>query len=97
MKKVKVWDISLSESANVIFQIDIPLGCITERKVEELLRCLVAKKGLSFNEISDSFCKKNSKKYATHLELNVVRRKNNYSILCGNSIYAIATIKDVVK
>ena len=92
-KKPKYYEITLWSGANELFHTDIPVGCISDQKLNDLLRCLVGKAGLSFQEISDSYLKRNTRRYAPHLEINSECNRTRTTTSCGGDPYAVALLK----
>ena len=68
-KKPNNYEITLWSGMNELYRAEIPIGCITDQKLHDLLRCLVSKAGLTFQEICDSYVKKNTRNYTSHLEV----------------------------
>jgi len=76
-----------------LFLAEITTECITDQKLNYLLRCLVSKAGLTFQEICDSCVKKNTRNYASHLEITTDCNKTLTTYSCGSDPYATATVK----
>ncbi len=90
-RKRKYWSIVGYKSTRRIYADKILPGCYTERDMEALLRALVSKAGLTYEEIVDSFAKKNTRRYRPHLE--VQRDAGAKFILsCGSNPYFIASV-----
>jgi len=92
-KKPKNCEITLWSGMNELFRTEIPIGCITDQQLKDLLRCLVAKAGLSFQEICDSYVKRNTRQYAPHLEVDSEFNKARTIFSCGSDPYAVAIVK----
>jgi len=92
-KKPKSYEITLWSGMNELFQAEIPTGCITDQKLQDLLRCLVSKAGLTYQEICDSYVKKNTRNYASHLEVRAECNMTRTTFSCGSNPYAIATVR----
>jgi len=45
-----------------ILDITVPVGNIAEKQVQDLLKCLAAKEGLSYEEIVGAYAKRNTKR-----------------------------------
>ena len=89
------WEVIGYESASEIFQALIPVGCITIRQLHVLLQVLVAKHGLTDDEIVGCFLKRNTKGYQHHLEItseniDAERRTNYY---CGSNPHFVARLR----
>jgi len=91
-KKPKNYEITLLSGMNELFRVEIPIGCITNQKLQDLLRCLVSKAGLTYQEICDSYVKKNNRNYAPHLEVTAEYNIKRTTFSCGSDPYAIATV-----
>jgi len=92
MKKKLKWEITLYSSDKELFSTEIPVGCTSERKVKELLRSLVAKEGLTYEEIADCYTNCNAKRHAHHLEITEEGTKTRYILSCGQNPYATAVV-----
>jgi hypothetical protein len=79
-------------SLNQISEMVIPSGNITERQLDSLLQTLVAKHGLSDDEIALSFYRKNCKKHSSLLEVRY--DKKNRTRECGQNPYCTASLVD---
>jgi hypothetical protein len=92
-KKPKNCEITLFSGMNELFRTEIPIGCITDQQLKDLLRCLVGKASLSFQEICDSYVKRNTRKYVSHLEVNSECNRTRTIFSCGSDPYAVAIVK----
>lgn len=72
-----------------IFRREIPSGAITSAKLEELLRCLVAKHALDDDEIVSAFQKGRTKGSRKEL-LQVTYDRAKPVVMCGDSIHFTA-------
>ena len=93
MKKKLVWDITLYSSDKVLFSTEIPHGCTTDTMVANLLKALVAKAGLSYEDICDCYTKSNTRKHAIHLDVRTESNKKRFIMSCGLNPYAVAVVK----
>jgi hypothetical protein len=75
-----------------IFDVKIPFGSITERQVQELLRCLAASGSLSPQEIVGAYVKRKTK--IAHDVLAVHRNGPYPEYSCGNDPSFTAIIVD---
>lgn len=91
--KSKCCEITLWSGTDKLFCTEIPIGCITDKQLKDLLRCLVGKAGLSFQEICDSYVKKNTRRYTSHLEVISECNSARTIISCGGDPYAVALVK----
>jgi len=92
-KKPNNYEITLWSGMNELYRAEIPIGCITDQKLHDLLRCLVSKAGLTFQEICDSYVKKNTRNYTSHLEVTTDCNMTHTTYSCGSDPYATATVK----
>ena len=89
--KRKYWRIVGYNSTRKIYEDTMLLGCCSEREMEALLRALVAKAALTYEEIVDSYAKRNTRRHASHLE--VQRDAGARFILnCGSNPYFTASV-----
>ena len=92
MKKQLKWEITLYSSTRELFSTEIPLGSTSERMIAELLKTLVAKAGLTDDEIADCFTKRNTKRHANHLDVTTEGAGTRYTMTCGQNPYAVAVV-----
>jgi hypothetical protein len=90
----KYWRIVGYDSTQQIFEEKVLLGCYTERDMEALLRALVSRAGLTYREIVDSYAKKNTQRYASHLEVQRDAGPNKFILSCGSNPYFIASVME---
>ena len=76
------WLVRGYRSLEKIYEVELPLGCLSEREMVGLLQRLCCKH-LSADEIVAATMRKNSNKYAEHLEPNKEAKANNFSISVG--------------
>ena len=72
--KKTYWRIVGYDSSQMIFECEIPWGLFTDKGMSSLLQVLVARAGLTYEEIIDSYVKKTSKRYRHLLEVQVQSR-----------------------
>jgi len=77
------------DGLNEIYRREIPSGAVTSAKLEELLRCLVAKHALSDDEIVSAFQKGRTKGSRKEL-LQVTYDRTKPLAMCGDSIHFTA-------
>jgi hypothetical protein len=87
---MKFWRIAGYHGTDQIWSRDIPVGSMTERQLESLLRCLAACAGLTLDEMPGAFAKRGTK-IATTL-LDVHRDRVNYTFMCGSNPHFVACI-----
>jgi hypothetical protein len=71
----RFWRIRGYKKFDTILDVTVPVGSMTEGQVQELLKCLTAKEGLTYEEIIGGYVKRNTKK--AH-ELLHVRKNGPY-------------------
>ena len=54
----RFWRIRGYSRSKKILDERIPVGCMTERQLQELLKCLMAKEGLDYREIVGAYAKR---------------------------------------
>jgi hypothetical protein len=59
----------------MIYEDKVLLGRYTEREMEALLRALVSEAGLTYEEIVDSYAKRTTPRYRSHLVVQRDTRK----------------------
>jgi hypothetical protein len=93
MKK-RNWRIRGHKGSETFFDKLIPVGCLTEDQLKDLLRCLTAKAGLSFDEIVGAYVKRKTK--LAHEFLEVQRAGPFQEFMCGTDPSFTAIIVDEV-
>jgi len=87
---VKVWKIQGYDGQTKIYDIEVKEGLFTENKIQELLKILVAKTSLEFDEIVGAYARKRSK---ISNDLLLVKRDGSKPIFnCGENPYFTARI-----
>ncbi len=88
----KYWHIQGFDGLNTIYDQKIKAGCISTNEIENLLKVLVAKAGLNYDEIIGAYAKKGTK---IRNELLSVKRDGPYQIYnCGVGPNFMARIID---
>lgn len=93
MKKKLMWEIALYSSDKVLFSIEIPHGSTTDKMIANLLQTLVAKAGLTYEDICDCYTKTNTRRHAIHLDVSTESNKTRFIMSCGLNPYAAAVVK----
>jgi hypothetical protein len=91
-RKRKYWRIVGYDSTEKIFEDDVLLGCYTEQEMENLLRALVSRAGLTFREIVDSYARSNARRYKSLLEVQRETGPDKFILSCGSNPYFIASV-----
>jgi hypothetical protein len=88
----RFWIVEGWESTTQIWAQRIPLSLFSEMRMERLLQVLCAKHGLSEDEIVDALCRKNSRRFAPHLE---IQRSSGppFTLTCGSNPYFVARVE----
>ena len=90
MSKVRKYlKITGYEGAEVIYDREILAGTISEKKLEELLRCLTSKY-LEEDEVLESLLKKNSRGRRNLLDIRT--NGNRFMLSCGENPHFVAKI-----
>ncbi|QEQ96272.1 hypothetical protein [Neptunomonas concharum] len=92
MMKDRYWYIRGMSGLNQFSELMIPQGHLTSKKLDELLQALVAKYGLSDEEITSCFYRKRCKAYCSLLEIRYDRQ--NQTRECGEDPYFVASLVD---
>ena len=94
MKNKRYWIIQGWESDKLLFERKVLCGQITEKQMKLLLRCLVAKLSLNYDEIINSYAKRRTRIHANHLEVKYSNGKN-YMLTCGDNPFVTAQVEHV--
>ena len=86
----RYWRISGYESGNKMFETHVPVGCLSERQMKDLLRALAAKVGLTLDEIVGAYARKNTR-YSNDL-LVVQKEQLHPGYMCGDNLYFVAGV-----
>lgn len=89
--KKAYWRIVGYKSTRKIFECEIPYGLFTDKQMSDLLRVLTAKAGLTFEEIIDSYVRRNTKRYRSLLEVHI-QGKPKASLTCGSNPHFVASV-----
>jgi hypothetical protein len=87
----RFWQIDGWDSTSRIFGMSVPFGYLSERAVEHLLQILVAKNGLSNEEMVAACCNRRACIRSSLLE---VQRSSQppFALRCGENPHFIATV-----
>lgn len=88
----RVWIIEGWQGQASIWSKEIPCSDLPESRVEDVLRCLVAKHGLSEDEIVSAFARANTGLFAPHLEITKSRANEPWSLSCGGNPFFTARV-----
>jgi len=88
----RYWRIRGHEGHHTFCDETIPVGCLTEAQLKELLKCLAAKAGLSHEEIIGSYVKRKTRLANDLLHIQKNGPYPEYS--CGNNPYFTAIVVD---
>lgn len=88
----RCWKIEGYNGSQQLFMKELPLNSLSEGQMVSLLQRLVSKH-LNEDEIVAASLRRNSKKYAPHLEPLIDRRaKGRYTITVGQNPYYVARV-----
>ena len=85
---MRVWQIRGYEGSEKIFETEVRISCFTESQIKNLLKALVAKAGLEFDEIVGAYAKRKMKEPNDLLEINKESSLPVFS--CGTNPHFIA-------
>lgn len=88
----RFWRIRGYRRFDPILDVTIPAGSMTERQVQDLLKCLAAKEGLAYEEIIGAYVRRNTKR-ANHL-LHVQKNGPYPEYDCGHDPSFTAIVVD---
>jgi len=91
MKDKSYWKIEGWDGETLLFERYLLRGQITEKSMKLLLPALVAKMSLNYDEIINSYAKRGTKIYNSHLEVRY-SNGNQYMLTCGDTPCANAII-----
>ena len=91
MSKKRYWRIVGYDGTKTLFQTEVPLGFFTDKQMSAVLRVLVARAGLTEEEILDSHAKRNTKRYRGLLEVQV-QAKPIFCLMCGTNPHFVASV-----
>ena len=89
MKKL-YWQIEGFDSMKTIFETKVPLGCFAENQIQQLLRALTAKAGLTDDEIVGAYAKRGTKVSNNLLDVQHDSRHKTY--MCGSNPHFAARV-----
>ncbi|WP_410952977.1 hypothetical protein [Pseudomonas sp. S1(2024)] len=90
----RVWIIQGWQGTTEIFSQEVPCSQLPEGRVEEVLKYLVAKHGLSEREIISTLLRRNSKLFAEHLEVKNSGPNERWSLSCGHNPFFTARVEE---
>ena len=88
----RYWRIKGYKRFDTIIDVKIPVGSLTENKLQELLKCFAAKEGLSYEEIVGAYLKRNAKR--AHELLHVQKNGPYPEYMCGTDPSFVAVVVD---
>jgi hypothetical protein len=88
----RFWRIRGYKKFDIILDVTIPVGSMTENQVQELLKCLAAKEGLTYEEIIGAYVKRNTKQ--AHELLDVHKNGPYPEYDCGHDPSFVAIVVD---
>lgn len=90
----RAWVIEGWQGTTNFFSREIPCAALNEQQVKDVLRCLVAKHGLSEDEIVSAFARKSSSLFTPHLEIQTSGATVPWSLTCGDNPFFTARVVD---
>lgn len=88
----RVWIIEGWQGQALIWSKEIPCSDLPESRLEDVLRCLVAKHGLSEDEIVSAFARTNAVRSTHHLEITKSRAIEPWFLSCGGNPFFTARV-----
>ncbi|GLR67990.1 hypothetical protein GCM10010909_26710 [Acidocella aquatica] len=88
----RFWLIRGYKEFETIYEEFIPQGLLSDRKLRELLTCLAAKEGVTYNEVAGVYVKRGTK--LAHGALDVQKNETNLEYICGNYPNFVAVLVD---
>lgn len=90
----RVWIIEGWHGTTNFFSEKFSYDALTENQVKDVLKCLVAKHGLTEVEIVSAFARKKSSLFAPHLEIRMSGPSAPWSLSCGGNPYFTARVSE---
>lgn len=86
----KQWEICGYNSDRLIYKKRIPVGCFSEKQIQEVLKALTAKASLSFDEIVGAYAKRKTQSARELLKVN----KNGLGPMytCGSNPHFVTRV-----
>ena len=91
-KPKQYWRITGYRGLNEIFDTRISAGLLSEGALADLLKCLTAKAGLSYEEIVGAYVRRGTK--GANSLLKITRNGRMPKFTCGKNPYFAATLAD---
>jgi hypothetical protein len=91
-RKRRYWRIMGYKSLKPIYEEDVLVGRYSEREMENLLRALVSRAGLTYREIVESYARSNARRNKGLLEVQRESGPKKFILSCGSNPYFIASI-----
>lgn len=88
----RFYEIRVHGSTELLFQCEVPVGRIGPNKVVELLRVLVAKHGLTDDEIVASHLKVNARGRRDLLDVRQDHGAGGFQFMCGDNPWAVVRV-----
>ena len=86
--KQRYWHIIGYDGTDKIFERKVKIGCYSENQMKQLLRALVARAGLDFEEIIGAYAKRRTR--LSNDLLHVHREFRGGTLMCGTNPHFIA-------
>lgn len=90
----RYWIIEGYRSTKLFWSKELPYGSFSESGIAALLKCLVAKHGLTDEEVVRAFAKSNASMHARHLEISGPGSKPPWGISRGCNPYFAARVEE---
>ena len=91
-RPTQYWVIEGHDGTSLLFQHEINVGQITEKRLKELLRALAAKISLTEQEIICSYAKRGTKVHTNLLDVQFLEGKK-FMYSCGTNPYVTAHVE----
>jgi hypothetical protein len=88
----RYWHIVGYDSTTKIYEDKVLHGCYTEQQMANLLRALVSRARLEYQEIVDSYARSNTSRYKSLLRVRPGSGPKKFSLECGSNPYFIASV-----
>jgi hypothetical protein len=88
----RYWQIRGYDNTKTIFETKVDLGQFTKDQIQDVLRALAGRAGLTFDEIVGAYAKRRTKIANDLLDVQHDRRRSTY--LCGSNPHFAASLVD---
>ncbi len=89
--KQRFFEIKVHDGEELLFERQVPVGQIGDRRLKDLLQALVVKHALTPEEIVDGHLNRNARGYRPLPEVRQDRGEGHH-LMCGDDIHAVVRV-----